>query len=54
LFCLSAFGYIDADLAFQGLPGSTDTLVSMGEDEEGRRLYDLSGCGGLIAIPFRD
>lgn len=48
------FGYIDADMAFQGVPGAEDELVPMGEDEEGRILYDLSGCGGLIAIPYRD
>ncbi len=48
------FAYIDADLAFQGLPGSGDQLVPMGEDEAGRNLYDLSGCGGLFGIPFRD
>lgn len=48
------FAYIDADLAFQGLPGSGDQLVPMGEDEVGRNLYDLSGCGGLFGIPFRD
>ena len=48
------FGYIDADLAFQGLPGGEDALVPLGEDEQGRRLYDLTGCNGMIAIPIRD
>ena len=48
------FGYIDADLAFQGLPGGDDALVPMGEDEQGRKLYDLSGCSGMIGIPIRD
>jgi hypothetical protein len=48
------FGYIDADLAFQGLPGEGDTLVPMGQDESGRTLYDLSGCNGLFGIPFSD
>lgn len=48
------FGYIDADLAFQAMPGSEDTIVPMGEDSVGRKLYDLSGCNGTIAIPIRD
>ncbi len=47
------FGYIDLELAFQGLPGPQDALVPMGVDEAGRRLYDLSGCDGAIAIPLR-
>jgi hypothetical protein len=47
------FAYIDADLAFQGLPGD-GVLVPMGEDEEGRSLYDLSSCAGLFGIRFQD
>jgi hypothetical protein len=47
------FAYIDADLAFQGLPGD-GVLVPMGEDEAGRSLYDLSSCGGLFGIRFQD
>lgn len=48
------FGYLDADLAFQGQPGGDDALVSMGEDEQGRKLYDVSGCSGLFGIPLKD
>ncbi len=47
------FAYIDADLAFQGLPGD-GVPVPMGEDEEGRLLYDMSSCAGLFGIRFQD
>ena len=45
------FGYIDGDVTFQGQPGPGDELVPLGRDENGRHLYDLSGCNGLIGIP---
>ena len=45
------FGYVDGGVTFQGQPGPGDGLVPLGEDEEGRHLYDLSGCNGLIGIP---
>lgn len=48
------FGYVDVDLAFQGQPGGSDTLVPLGEDDQGRKLYDVSGCSGLFGIPIRD
>ncbi len=47
------FGYIDADLSFQGLPANKD-LIAMGEDQKGRLLYDAADCDDLIAIPFDD
>ncbi|MDH3623942.1 MAG: hypothetical protein OES69_03780 [Myxococcales bacterium] len=50
----AAYAYIDADLAFEAFPSGDDALVPLGEDEENRLLYDMSGCSGFVASPFTD